>query len=46
MGVGSAPKTSELINIAGSKNNVIQLGEFEELKLIVESLIPDQCKGL
>ncbi|XP_068753749.1 pikachurin-like [Montipora capricornis] len=45
VGVGSSPKTSELINIAGSKNNVIQLGEFEELKLIVESLIPDQCKG-
>lgn len=45
VGVGNDTNINELTTIAGSRKNVIRLGEFEELKLIVEKLIPDQCKG-
>lgn len=45
VGVGNDTDINELTTIAGSRENVIKLGEFEELKLIVEKLIPKECKG-
>ncbi|XP_074626949.1 pikachurin-like [Acropora palmata] len=44
VGVGNDTDINELTTIAGSRENVIRLGEFEELKLIVEKLIPKECK--
>lgn len=44
VGVGNDTDINELTTIAGSRENVIKLGEFEELKLIVEKLIPKECK--
>lgn len=46
VGVGNDTDINELTTIAaGSRQNVIRLGEFEELKLIVDQLIPEKCKG-
>ena len=44
VGVGSGTDLNELRTIASSPNNVIQLEEFEELKYIIEKLVPAECK--
>ena len=45
VGVGNGTDLNELTTIASSGNNVIQLDEFEELKYIIEKLVPAECKG-
>ena len=45
VGVGNGTDLNELSIIASSPNNVIQLDEFEELKYIIEKLVPAECKA-
>ena len=45
VGVGNGTDLNELRTIALSRNNVIQLEKFEELKYIIEKLVPVECKG-
>ena len=45
VGVGNGTDLNELRIIASSPNNVIQLDEFEELKYIIEKLVPAECKA-
>ena len=44
IGVGSDTNEDELITIAsGSRDNVFKIGEFEELKLVIQELIRAVC---
>lgn len=44
VGVGNAVSRDELLTIASSPNEVFEIEEFEELKLLIDKLSPRECK--
>lgn len=44
VGVGNAVSRGELLTIASSPNEVFEIEEFEELKLLIDKLSPRECK--